>query len=275
VNLNEAEFIDKIREASAIQQEATAKVHKKQLDKNLRRITELDALFQKIYEDNANGKINDTRFEQLSASYDTEQANLKRQNTTLQAELDTYNEDSQKTDRFIEIVKRYTAYNELSPEELTTPMLNSFIHKILVYAPDKSTGQRTQQVDIHFNFIGNFNIPQEPTPPPTQEELEAQEQRRKKRERQREANQRYYAKKKAEVEWQRAVEAGEVSQEEIETIERERRAKEELKLANYDEKLEYKRKYHREWARQSRAKKRAEKAAQEAQDTQPEQNKTA
>ena len=193
VRENEDEFIEQIRKESAVQQDETAKSHKKLIAKNERRIAELDNLFRKVYEDNAIGKLSDERFEQLSSAYETEQAELKTQNSKLQIELDTFNEDSQKADKFIEIVRRYTEFGEL-----TTPMLNEFVDKILVHQSDKSSGERIQKVDIFFNFIGNFAVPIEK--PLTAEDWEEQEKQRQKREKQREYNRRWYAKKKAEAE---------------------------------------------------------------------------
>ena len=267
VQTNEAEFVEKIREASAIRQEETAKVHKKQLMKNQRRIAELDKLFQKIYEDNANGKLSDERYNQLSTTYEQEQADLKLQTSEMQVKLDAWNEDNLKADRFIDIVRRYTKF-----DELTTPMLNEFVHKILVHEADKSTGERVQNVDIHFNFIGNFIIPIE-TIPLTAEELEAQEQRRAKRAKQREYNRKWYAKKKAEAECkqaeaelQRAIDAGEISQEQLETIERERQAaererqaQEQAEQARRNEREAEKREYKRQWAAKNRENKRGDK----------------
>jgi small-conductance mechanosensitive channel len=134
----------KIRAESAIRQEEAAKAHKKQLIKNERRVAELDLLFQRVYEDYATAKLSDERYQQLSGSYEKEQAELKAQNAALQAELDAFNADGEKAGRFIEIVRRYTEF-----DELTTPMLNEFIHKILVHEADKSSGERVQKVEIY------------------------------------------------------------------------------------------------------------------------------
>ena len=253
VQTNEAEFVEKIREASAVQQEETAKAHKKQLSKNQRRIVELDNLFRKVYEDNASGRLNDERFELLSKGYEQEQADLKIQTAELQTELDAYVEDSQKADRFIEVVRRYTAF-----DELTNAMLNSFVHKIFVHEADKSSGERVQKVDIHFNFIGNFDIPHEEAPLTT-EEQEAHEQRMAKLAKQREYNRNWYAKKKAEAEYQRAVEAGEISAEELKAAERYRLEKEQFEQAEREKREAEKREYKRQWAADKRAKERGDK----------------
>ncbi|GHV48652.1 recombinase [Clostridia bacterium] len=191
VRENETEFVTKIREESVIQQQETAKDSKRKLSQNQRRIAELDRLFKKIYEDNASEKLSDKRFEQLSADYEREQAELESQNELLTEQITAFNEDSEKSSRFIELVRRYTQF-----DELTTPMLNSFINKIVVHEADKSSGERVQNVDVHFNFIGKFTPPQEKHIP-TEEELAEAEKRRQRLVKQREANHRYYAKRKA------------------------------------------------------------------------------
>jgi len=67
--------------------------------------------------------------------------------------------DSARAERFVEIVKRYTDF-----KELTTPMIHELIDRIVVHEADKSSGQRTQQVDIYLNCIGKYTVAQaEPT----------------------------------------------------------------------------------------------------------------
>jgi len=149
---------------TSIQQNKVVKAHRKQIAKNSKRITELDLLFRKTYEDNATGKLSDERFEQLSSGYESEQRELKLQSESMQSEVDSYEADGAKVDKFISLVNKYTSFPELTPG-----IINEFVGRILVHAPDKSSGKRTQRVDIYLNFIGNFEIPvyDEPMPEPT------------------------------------------------------------------------------------------------------------
>lgn len=194
VKSNEAEFVKQVRETSAVRQEETAKNHKRRIAKEQKRVSELNTLIRKIYEDNASGKITDKRFELLSQEYEREQAELEQSIELLQAELDNFNADSVRADKFIEIVKRHTDFSELTPQ-----MINEYIEKIVVHEADKSSGEREQQVDIHLNFIGKFDVPM---PEPTPEEIEAEEKARRRREQCREAQRRYSEKKKSEQERQ-------------------------------------------------------------------------
>jgi DNA invertase Pin-like site-specific DNA recombinase len=192
VREHEIEFISKVREASAIRAEENAKSGKKKLAQNQKRIAELDRLFKKTYEDNAAGKLSDKRFEMLTAEYEKEQAELELENAKLQAAVDAFAADSERANNFIGIIKRHTEFDELS-----TAMLNEFVSKIIVHEADKSSGERFQEVEIIFNFIGRFTVPAEEKIQ-TEEELAAEEKRRAKLLRKREANRRWYAKKKAE-----------------------------------------------------------------------------
>ena len=191
---NEKEFVKKVREASDVQQEATMKEYRRRLGKAKRRHEELDDLVKKLYESFATGKIPEKHFDRLLSGYDNEQTALEAEMQELQTGLDRYGADSVRADRFLELVKRYTDFSEL-----TTPMLNEFIEKVIVHEADKSTGDRVQKVDIYLNFIGAFTVPKMEAA--LTAEQEAREQRKlQARNREREQNrlrmQRYRARQK-------------------------------------------------------------------------------
>lgn len=194
VKENEAEFVRRVREASEVKQVETAKAYKKQLAKSERRIGELNVLIRKLYEDNVVGKLSDKRFEILSAEYEAEQEQLEQSIAQTQSQLNTFDADGVRADRFIDIVRRYTDF-----AELTTPMINEFVEKIVVHEGNKSSGERTQQVDVYLNFIGKFDVPtqqHELTP----EEVAEQERRHRVRMQKREYNRQQYAKRRAQKE---------------------------------------------------------------------------
>ena len=105
-----------------------------------------------------------------------------------QTELDTFEADADRIDRFMALVRKYTDFTEL-----TTPMINEFVDKVLVHAPERENGERVQEVEIYLKFIGKFNLPQRE---PTEEELAAMERARKVRARHRESCRRYRERKK-------------------------------------------------------------------------------
>jgi len=200
VRTNEDEFIAKVREASATRQESAIKESRQLLSKHKRRRDELDTLIKKLYETFATGKIPEKLFDKLLADYDGEQTTLESDIAELQSEIDTWGADVEKTDKFIEVVKRYTDFDELSNE-----MVNSFIEKIIVHEADRSTGKREQKVVVHLNFIGNF-VPPKMDIPLSEKEIKQQEESERlklekqeiQRTKQREKNRKYREKVKAD-----------------------------------------------------------------------------
>jgi DNA invertase Pin-like site-specific DNA recombinase len=151
---NELDFVAEIREASEVRHEKAVKDNRKLLTKLRRRTGELNGLVRKLYEGNATGKIPDRHFERMLAEYDEELGATEARTRELQAAIDSYNADSARADRFLEMAKRYTDF-----DELTVPMLNEFVEKIVVHEADRTSGKRAQKVDIYLNFIGNFDVP--------------------------------------------------------------------------------------------------------------------
>lgn len=191
---NEEEFIRKVREAAEIRQDEAAKDLKRRISKAKKRHAELETMIKALYESFLLGKIPEKRFEMLSTSYEAEQAELDEIITQDQASLDVFMSDSARIDQFMALARKYRDF-----DELTTPMINEFIEKILVHQVTRDEyGDRCQEVEIYLNFIGNFQVPpEEPTP----EELAELEAQRKKRA----ANRRKYERKK---ERERLIEEG-------------------------------------------------------------------
>ena len=175
---NEAEFIQKVRAASEVQQAQAAKDLKRKLNKDKRRFDELDTIIKKLYESYAVGRIGEERFDTLLAGYEQEQATLRQSIAEGESALGSFEQDTANVEHFLDLARKYTNFSEL-----TTPMINEFVEKIVVHAPDKSTGDRMQEVDIYLKFIGKFDAPM---PEPTPEEIAEQERLQKERIRSRE-----------------------------------------------------------------------------------------
>ena len=93
--------------------------------------------------------------------------------TELRDRLDRFEAISEKADKFIEIVRKYTDFSEL-----TAPMLNEFVEKVIVNEAKKINGKRTQAVDIYLNFIGKFEVPGHEIDLTSEEEQDPVEKRR-------------------------------------------------------------------------------------------------
>ena len=105
-----------------------------------------------------------SKFEMLTADYEKEQAELQIMIAEAETEVAKFEQDNTKIEQFYALAEKYTDFSEL-----TTPMLNEFVEKVLVHAPDRSSGTREQEVEIYLNFIGNIDFP---IPEPTPEEIE-------------------------------------------------------------------------------------------------------
>lgn len=113
----------------------------------------LDMLFKRLYEDMVSGRISNERFDLLSADYENEQKQIKAEITRLQNLIDKGKQERYDLNQFLKNVRKYT-----DPETLTAEMVNELIDKILVHAPDKSSGHRTQKIEIYYKAVGIINI---------------------------------------------------------------------------------------------------------------------
>lgn len=170
---NQEEFIEKVRNASQLRQAEAAKEIKRKLNKERKRIAELDNIIKKLYESFATGKISEERFDSLMAEYEAEQKSLQVSADEADKLLSSFNEDTDRAEKFIALAKKYADFSEL-----TTMMINEFIDKIIVHAPERVDGDRVQEVEIYLNFIGHFDLPE---PELTPEEIKRQETLRRHR----------------------------------------------------------------------------------------------
>ena len=128
---------------------------RRELDKAKLRVREIDGIIQKLYEDNATGKISDERFATMSVSLENEQSELKDRIPALENELENAKIKTEGLQRFIDKAKQVTRLESLTPE-----LVHEFIEKIVVSAPEYKDGKRCQKVEIYYNGVG---IGREPT----------------------------------------------------------------------------------------------------------------
>lgn len=121
----------------------------RKLNKAKKRIAEIDSLIQRIYEDNANGKLFDERYATLPMSYEEQQQRLKTDIPEMQSYLETETDKTESMQKFIDKVKKITELRELMPE-----LIHEFIDRIIVYAPRCRDDRRVQLMDIYYNSVG-------------------------------------------------------------------------------------------------------------------------
>ena len=119
-----------------------------------KRITELDTIFKRLYEDTISGKLSDERFQKLSADYEKEQHQLQEVAAVLRGEIEAEEQKSANVERFLSVVERYTEIPELTP-----CILHEFVEKIVVHAASDPKGKnRTQEIDIYYKGIGALEV---------------------------------------------------------------------------------------------------------------------
>jgi protoheme ferro-lyase len=124
------------------------------LDEAQSRDKELDRLYEKIYEDQALGRIPEERFQKLAAKYDEEQTALRLRIRHLKKIVQEEKLHEMNADGFLRLVRRYTEIQELTPE-----ILAEFIDKIIVHHREKEQGVMTQRVEIYYKMIGHVVLP--------------------------------------------------------------------------------------------------------------------
>jgi DNA invertase Pin-like site-specific DNA recombinase len=151
----EEDFVKLLMSKSLLESEKESKRKTQEVRSMLSRCNELESLFAKSYEDNASGKLSDERFMMITKRFDDEQLALKKKISTLQAELEAEERHKHSASSFLRTVKRYTDIQELTPK-----IFNELVEKIVVHHAQGLGKSRTQQLDIHYNFIGKLDSPE-------------------------------------------------------------------------------------------------------------------
>ena len=150
----ENDFIKAMIGRSAKMAENAALRKQREPDTLTARDRELDMLFERLYEDNVAGKIDDARFAKMSKRYEQEQGENAKKIKALRLELKKDESKRMDIDDFLETVRRYT-----DATTITKRMVAELIDHIEVYHAEKQDGVTNQQVVIHYNCIGAFEVP--------------------------------------------------------------------------------------------------------------------
>jgi hypothetical protein len=151
---NEADFVERVRESSVIRQKESVKEARKKIAKAEKRLLELVAIVKKLLEANATGRIPDSHFDKMFTEYADEQDILDKNIAEWKKQVEDFDNDGTRADKFIELVKSHTQFNELS-----TQMLNEFVDKVYIHEREGKSRSTPRKLDIHLRFVGNINIP--------------------------------------------------------------------------------------------------------------------
>lgn len=137
------------------EQEKSIREDKRRLEKAKKRLADIDKLITRIYEDMVLGNLNQERYQKMLEGYEAEQASLNNEIIGLDDWVATREEMEDNVDQFLALLEKY-----VDIPELTQTIVNEFIKQIIVYAPDKSSGKRTQKIKIVFNFLEEVEVPE-------------------------------------------------------------------------------------------------------------------
>ncbi|WP_086347247.1 recombinase family protein [Candidatus Enterococcus clewellii] len=149
---HEKQFTESLAKRAKTDQQKELKKAEKRVIEAKKRANELDNIIKRLYEDNVLGKLSDERFTILSKDYEFEQSELKQEIDELEIRLSKQKEDVKNVQKFLEIVRKYTTLESLTPS-----IVNELIDRIEIHKPDKSTGKRIQQIDIYYRFVGKLD----------------------------------------------------------------------------------------------------------------------
>jgi len=155
IQVYEKRFAQAQMERFGLQEKKALAEKKRELERSKCRVAEIDQLIQKSYEDMSKGILSEERFATLTVSLENEQRQLRATIPELESSLEFTSDKTTDLQRFIERARQITRLTELTPE-----IVHEFIEKIVVSQPDKLNGKRHQQVDIYYNTIGLWAIPE-------------------------------------------------------------------------------------------------------------------
>lgn len=145
------------------EQEKSIREDKRRLEKAKKRLADIDKLITRIYEDMVLGNLSQERYQKMLEGYEAEQAALNNEVIGLEDWVATREEMEDNVDQFLSLLEKYVDIPELTPT-----IVNEFVKQIIIYAPDKSSGKRTQKVKIVFNFLEDVEVPEISEPVITQ-----------------------------------------------------------------------------------------------------------
>lgn len=156
VRCNETVFLYMMAMKNKAMRKAEFKKMRETVEHGEKRLKELERLMDKIYEDNAFGKIADDVYERRLVKYEKEQKDLISAVSEAQTVLESA---EQKTTDLRLLLRTFREMTDI--KELTPTLVNSLIERIEVHNNDKSSGHSYVKVDIYFTAVGMFKVPTE------------------------------------------------------------------------------------------------------------------
>ena len=152
----EAVFLYMYSKKHNLTKAADMKNMKAEIERNKRRIAEIDTMIEGLYEANVLGKITDERFSKMMGKYETQQKTLVEETEKLERALDQAEQDKVDLRVFLETIRKCTDIKELTPA-----LVNRLIQRIEVHKSEKVDGRKRVKLDVYFTAVGLIDIPDE------------------------------------------------------------------------------------------------------------------
>ena len=162
----EAVFLYMYAKKHNITKETNVRNMKAAIEKDKRRISEIDMMIERLYEDNVLGKIPDDRFSKMMGKYEAEQKALIEAVAKAEQALQTFEQDKVDLRIFLETIRKCTDIDELTPE-----IINRLIRRIEVHNSEKVNGRKCVKIDVYFTAVGLIDFPDETELLKTMEEI--------------------------------------------------------------------------------------------------------
>ena len=162
----EAVFLYMYAKKHNITKETNVRNMKAAIEKDKRRISEIDMMIERLYEDNVLGKIPDDRFSKMMGKYEAEQKALIEAVAKAEQALQTFEQDKVDLRIFLETIRKCTDIDELTPE-----IINRLIRRIEVHNSEKVNGRKSVKIDVYFTAVGLIDLPDETELLKTMEEI--------------------------------------------------------------------------------------------------------
>ena len=162
----EAVFLYMYAKKHNITKETNVRNMKAAIEKDKRRISEIDMMIERLYEDNVLGKIPDDRFSKMMGKYEAEQKALIEAVAKAEQALQTFEQDKVDLRIFLETIRKCTDIDELTPE-----IINRLIRRIEVHNSEKVNGRKCVKIDVYFTAVGLIDLPDETELLKTMEEI--------------------------------------------------------------------------------------------------------
>ena len=149
---DDRQMISSIAERLGKAEKDTVRQAERELKRANKRLSELDRLFAKLYEEHINGKVNERNYNSLSAAYETEQTELESRISELNSVIKAERENGENAENFVDLIKQYADI-----DELTQALLNTLIDRIEVHEPEDVDGEFIQKLDVYYKFVGRLD----------------------------------------------------------------------------------------------------------------------